>query len=244
MAKDDNSQSSGGSHLSTTADVFSTRIQRRKKEHAEQEDAKQQQDHERHAQMLDVMSSIRRSLQDIVHINLGQSFFFNLNVDDFEGWPRLTVQLRSAMRDPGDLPVLQISAHDRHSLGTIQIFDSANQIQNRLSIEEPGAGKKLPSLLRKMCREYLDRVTELILQLEKKEQQALAALDSQISLPEVTMEALAERKHGHISADFISDALPGQTDFEQLATLDEVELLSIPDYDQPAEAGAGVKKPK
>lgn len=220
----DEEQPLSATELSRTADVFTTRIQRRKKEHAEQKDAEQQESQDRHRRMLQILANIRRSLVDVARINLGERFSFKLKVDDWEGWPRLTICLEDTQDANAELPVLQVTASDRQSKGIVQIYVGTSERAVRVSLLDPSSLTKLPSLLRQCAREYLDDIAELILAIEHAPEDHLSALDEKIGRQEEAATGFTPAER-NLSSDLYSDEHNYHDPFEKLAPVDEVKSL-------------------
>jgi hypothetical protein len=226
MSNDNRSErASGRSDLSRTVDVFATRIQRKKKEHLEQQDIEQQEKRQRQRRMLQVLANIRRSLIDVARINLGERFYFKLVNDDQDGWPRLTVYLKDSLDENAEFPHMQITAHDRQSLGIVQIYVGTRDKVSKASLQEQSEAAKLPALLKKCARDYLDDVGEVILKVEHAEEDQLAELDTKLEKGGPAAEDGYQPDERRLSSDLYSDDMGQFDEFEKLAPVAEIENL-------------------
>lgn len=149
--------------LGVTADTFATRMQRRLKEQEAKEVVSRQALEARHALMLQAMTTIRKALIGTSRINLGERFSFELDVNDWEGWPRVELNLLDGCSPDNIIHALVITANDRKGLGTVQISTKSGETLARLHLEQPQELDKLPLILKKAVRHFLDIVAAYVL---------------------------------------------------------------------------------
>ncbi|MDC0358011.1 hypothetical protein OAO01_04275 [Oligoflexia bacterium] len=149
--------------MDSTVSTFSNRLQRKLKEQEVQDDVSQRDAEARHAKMLQAMNTIRKALQDTCKIRLGDRFHFHLEVDDWEGWPRVILNLVDAFAPEQADYGLTVTANDRHSLGTILISRRTGEVLGKIHLCNPSELTRLPLLLKKTVRKFLDVVAEYVL---------------------------------------------------------------------------------
>ncbi len=149
--------------LGATADTFASRMQRRLKEQEVKEQHSRQALDARHALMLQAMTTIRKALVSTSRINLGERFSFELDVNDWEGWPRVELNLVDGCSPEDSIHALIITANDRKNLGTVHIGTKSGESLARLHLEQPQELEKLPLLLKKAVRHFLDIVAAYVL---------------------------------------------------------------------------------
>ena len=149
--------------LRTTVGAFSTQIQRKIKEQEFREGEAEQATQVRHNTMLKALMSIRKSLIDITRIDLGPRFFYELDADDAQGWPRLRILLKDSQNLQAEYPTFQVSAHDRNALGLIEVAYDAQQKPEGISLANEDELSRLPSALKKCARTFLDKTAEIVL---------------------------------------------------------------------------------
>jgi hypothetical protein len=155
------------SDLSSTAQAFRTRFNQKKSEQEEQLSLEQQASKKRCALLIQTVSSIRKSLVDVTRIDLGERFHFELVADDWNGWPRIIVRLIDRYNPGSAQSVFQVTAHDRHSSATIEIIYSSHHAPESISLIESANIERLPIILKRCVRAYLDTVEQVILVAEK-----------------------------------------------------------------------------
>jgi hypothetical protein len=151
------------STLVSTVDGFAARLRRRLDEQAEHQSRSARESSERHALMLRAMSSIRKALQEAAKLGLGDRFRFRLNVTDWEGWPKLELQLVDVLTSSDDLQGLVVHAHDRNESGTVQISLRSGEVLARVRLQTASEFEKLPVLLKRSVRHFLDIVMSNVL---------------------------------------------------------------------------------
>lgn len=210
-----------------TAKAFNTRIQRLKKEQEEAQGIATRQTRARHTQMFNALVSIRKSLRDITRIDLGERFSFQLVADDWFGWPRIVVKLLDHEQGGEEYPQLTVSAHDRKAAGTIEILYDSQQPTEKIVVEAESDLKRLPAVLRKCVRSYLDIVGDIVLQAEQRV--GMVAQDSEDDLQTRNISGFENRKEedsqAALSDDLYEEEFGPQGFLETLPSLDDVEAL-------------------
>lgn len=159
---DDSAPSAPGT-LGATAETFAGRMQRRLKEQELKDSETRKAVQARHVLMLQAMTTIRKALVSTSRIHLGERFSFDLEVNDWEGWPRVELNLMDALAPTRIEHALIITANDRKNLGTIQISTKSGETLARLQLEQAGEIDKLPLILKKAVRHFLDLISGYIL---------------------------------------------------------------------------------
>ncbi len=156
--------------LGSTFDVFENRLQRKLQKKESNDSAAQEATDARHTRMLKAMNTIRKALQDTSRIRLGSRFSFQLDVVDFEGWPKINLTLIDNVAPDRKDFGLVISANDRQGLGTINIVSLPNTVLGRVQLKDPAEMERLPLLLKKSVRDFLDVVADYVLNPKKPEE--------------------------------------------------------------------------
>lgn len=162
LSLDDSTPELNGA-IGATAETFAGRMQRRLKEQELRDQQVKQAVQGRHALMLQAMTTIRKALGSSARINLGERFHFSLDVSDWEGWPRVELNLIDGCDPQRVSHALIITANDRKHLGTVQIGMKSGEVLARLHLSQPREIEKLPLLLKKSVRHFLDLVGAYVL---------------------------------------------------------------------------------
>lgn len=149
--------------LTTTAESFEGKLQKKLKEKEEQENLAQQQATQRHTRIIKGITTIRKALQETSKIKMGPRFKFKLDVDDYHGWPR--VQLILVDKKSRDIIThcLVISAHDKQESGTILIQSYDERLLGKIELNKADNFRKIPIVLKNSVRAFLDEVEEYVL---------------------------------------------------------------------------------
>lgn len=187
--------------LSSTVGTFANRMARklRAQEVEEREQAKATES--RHKLILQAMSSVRRSLQETMKISLGSRFAFELEILDFEGWPRIELSLWDHLANSPTNNILTVSADDHGQNGTIRITFNRDEVVGLIALKDPNELTKLPIILKKSMRDFLERVSSYVLNPVKPEE----LLEYQTrNVEEEDLDPLAAKLKGE---DMFSDTL-------------------------------------
>lgn len=149
--------------LESTVGTFAVRLQRRLQEQAAEQSKSQKLTDERHSRMLQAMTTIRKALSETGKINLGKRFQFKVKVTDWEGWPRVELALVDNLITDRNSHALIVSANDRNNAGTILMSTNADLVLGRTQLAQPGELEKLPKILKKAVRDFLDTVSAYVL---------------------------------------------------------------------------------
>jgi len=213
------------SKLSGTTQAFSNRIQRKIQEKEKQDLVSGEATKDRHNLLLKALLTIRRSLTDVTRIDLGERFCFSLFSDDSNGWPRFTISLNDNIMRAAHYPTLQVLANDRLQQATIEIKYDINVAPLLVNLNTEGDLSKMPSLLKKAVRSYLDLIGELILQAE---QNSIELTDSKNLMTQIQQQEIAESKEECAEDDdFLSE--DAQEVLESLPELEDINYLNIDD---------------
>ena len=149
--------------LGATVGNFASRLNRRLQEKAQEETASEKAASERHARIFQAMTTIRKALQETCKIKLGDRFSFGLEVSDLKGWPKVDLRLVDKFAPKRVDYCLSVSAHDRQELGAIEIRTHSGDLRGHVHLKDPAEFKKIPYLLKKAVRSYLDEVAQYVL---------------------------------------------------------------------------------
>lgn len=177
--------------FSATVDSFASRIKRKMKEQRDLEEENRQASSARHGLMLQAIALCRKALQETSKISLGSRFTLDLHVDDFESWPRIELCLVDG-RDPSNRDCcLLISAHDRNDLGAVVFSLRSGEFLGQVHLCNEGESARLPLLLKKSIRVFLDVVAAAVLDrqqaAEEVVQEPLVAEDPEMSVVDVSL---------------------------------------------------------
>ncbi|MCB0343511.1 MAG: hypothetical protein KDD66_00260 [Bdellovibrionales bacterium] len=149
--------------LSATVGAFEIRFQKKKVEKEAAQNIAEQAAQLRQQALLKALMSIRKSLAKVARIDLGDRFKFDMDVDDWQGWPRITINLRERFSQKSDYPFFQVMAHDRKGQAIIELIYCTIEQRERLSITDESDLLKMPAILKKCVRTFLDTVEAQIL---------------------------------------------------------------------------------
>lgn len=149
-------------NLGSTTQAFSARFQQQRKLLRETSDQAELDTKQRQSLIMRTITAARRSLMDVVKIDMGDRFEFILDVDDWNGWPRVTIYVVDIEEPYQKGPKFLISAHERKLSATVEI-SPGNKPTIAVNLIEKNAETKFPSILRRAVRNYLDEVSELVL---------------------------------------------------------------------------------
>jgi len=216
--------------LTSTVGAFASRIQRKKKEQEQELGRAESAAKVRHDLLLKTLSNVRKSLAKLTTLDLGDRFEFGLEADDWHGWPRLTLKLMDKALPAADYPFLQVLAHDRQSRATVEITCGEKRKPDKLSLIEETERIRLPALLKRCVREYLDLAEKIILDLEKIAEQDDIDL-SKRDPGEFEETNREEDAPDEITGDLFADKNEEEPVIDSLPTLDQVEELTTEKID-------------
>jgi hypothetical protein len=153
----------GNEELGATVGNFASRIRRKLKEQEVQKTNTNRAAGQRQALMLKAMTGVRKALQDAAKISLGNRFFFELEIADLEGWPRLELKLIDSSMPDLQTQSLIATANDRNELGTLQLQMRGGEILGRVHLRDEEEFNRLPLIMKKSLRAFLDVVALLVL---------------------------------------------------------------------------------
>ena len=204
--------------VGSTVELFSNRLTRKLKEQEVKTDQSQKQCEARQALILQAMNMMRKALSETAKINLGNRFSFDLDVSDWEGWPRVELNLVDSVAPERVDYALIVTAHDRQDLGCIQMSMRSGQVLGKVHLQDPGQFERLPLILKRGVRHFLDAVAPYVLNPPKpedmlevqtkalvpEESEGRDLISNQLSQADVFMED--ERNDGNLVA--VADVAP------------------------------------
>lgn len=256
MTSSDNHESSGEGDMSadanlsleSTVDNFASRLQRRLKEKETESDHSERAKEARHGRMLKAMTTIRKALQETCKIKLGDRFSFDLEVNDWEGWPRVELNLIDSFAPERIDYGLIVSANDRNELGTVLLSLRSGEMLGKIQLADPEQFAKLPLMLKRAVRGYLDIIADYVLNPKKPEEllevqsqriedEELDAVDKELQTVDVFSEDHVDYNENRVETD---ESL--NLDQEALNQLEE-DLDSIDSDNRVAEASSAALQP-
>ncbi len=151
------------SSLGNTVDTFASRLQQKLGEQEVKQNIAQVKTQARHARMLNALNTIRRALQETGRIKLGERFRLDVEVSDWDGWPRLELNLIDNLEPENNDYSLIVSAHDRGEMGVIEYRTRKGEQLGALSLAEEQSVNKIPTVLKRSVRLFLDIVAAYVL---------------------------------------------------------------------------------
>ncbi len=223
-------------NLSSTTQAFNARIQRKKREQEKVLGEAERLAKQRHLLVLHALMNIRKSLRDVTRIDLGDRFHFSLHADDWQGWPRLSVKLTDSLIADADHPIFRVTAHDRQARGAIEIEYDPSQSAESISLLSEADIKRLPNLLKKCVRAFLDLTGDIVLEAERRTEEVIAEKPIVSRSLESFDVVKKHEDHPALSGDVFQDDSQHHDNFlETLPSIDEVQAL-------PDAAASGTRK--
>lgn len=233
-----------GFNLNATTEAFRARFQQQKKEQDQALSEAESAARLRQKLIVQALTTIRKSLLELKRIELGERFRLEIAADEWRGWPRITVLLADNVLRTADYPKLQVTANDRQDKGLIEINSGAPPTATTptivtVSMREEADLARLPVVLKRSVRNFLDTIAQTILEAEKRLDRELeeAALAQRQAAD--FNEKSKDKSAPELSGDLFEDAVFTKGPFEMIDSIDEVR--SLPSLEDGA-AGARTKK--
>lgn len=223
--------------LSATVGAFEIRFQKKKVEKEEAQTIAEQAAYTRQQALLKALMNIRKSLAKVARIDLGEQFRFEMSVDDWQGWPRITINLRARLSEESDFPFFQVQAHDRKEQAVVELIYCNIEQRERITITDENDLLRLPAILKKCVRVYLDAIEAVILSAQQKAEDGEIENKSLDDFSDTTRTpgeaALAETEDffvdDHLKEDFFGQ-LPSVNDTGRLPSVAETPSLADDDF--------------
>ncbi|MCB0319230.1 MAG: hypothetical protein KDD56_10785 [Bdellovibrionales bacterium] len=161
--KTDSIMSNTVSSLGNTVDAFANKLQRKlsnKQELLEEIERKKQYCGQL---LLQAMSAIRKALQETSKINLGARFEFLLDVEDRDGWPKLSLVLHDTEYPDEKDHVFFASAIAREENYFVLFHTGSEKNLGRVDIKEDSDLELVPRVLKNAVRTFLDTTADYVL---------------------------------------------------------------------------------
>ncbi len=214
-----------GTDLSSTMQAFHHRIQRKKREQEKTLSEAERLTRQRQLTLLRALVNIRKSLREVARIELGERFKLVLVADDYHGWPRLAVRVHDNVLPQGEYPFLRVTSHDRQQKGAIEIEFDPSQPTEILSMANESEVKRLPNVLKKCVRSFLDLTGDIVLEAERRVDDLKSDGSPQSANAEEFYQEKKTDQGPALSEDLFSDDLPNEDLLDALPTLDSIEHL-------------------
>lgn len=177
----------------------------------------------RHSLILKTMTESRRALMEVAKVDLGSAFEFALEVDDWQGWPRVNVRLVNIDKPHLQYPSFTVSAHERAQTATIEIYagDSMQPISYNITNED--AQSRFVTVLKRAVRLYLDEVSNCVLS-------SSTNTHEEFETECIQLDSLDEQENrGALKADdFFVQTLPDDL-FDKVDSEDELDRIDKED---------------
>ena len=214
--------------LSATVGAFRSRIRKKKEEKEAVDEVVEKACKQRHQLMMETLMTIRRSLNDVARIDLGERFGLYLEADDWRGWPRLIIRLEDAFAPETEFPTFKVSAHDRQAQGIVEITYRHDAKPEKISVTNQLDLKRLPTTLKRCVRSFLDLIEEIVLNQDAYQEDEEANLSQkEIVKPEGEQE---EASGDAIDANLFSEDVVSNDFLERLPSIEDLDTL--PDFDE------------
>lgn len=210
----------GTSTLEATVGSFENRLQKKLLKKEEDTNREEAEANSRNARILQALNTIRRALQETEKIKLGDRFKLELEVNDWNGWPRLELNLIDALAPEMEEYGLLVTAHDRKRSGTVEFRGRTGMLYGELSLATEKELAKIPALLKRAVRSYLDTIAEYVLNPKSAEDIAQRKI-------EIEEEALDPEGQKLKKVDVFSDDELEFTRNQVRHETDQVEQLQV-----------------
>ena len=158
------------SSIENTVGVFQNRLRRQLSSQQERAEEAERSKQLRGQLLLQAMSGVRKALQETSKINLGDRFEFVLDVEDRDGWPRITLELFDSEYPEEKDVAFMATAKVLDVQHYIVFHTRSERSYGRVDIEDEEDLDLVPKLLKKAVRKFLDITAELVLNPKQKEQ--------------------------------------------------------------------------
>jgi hypothetical protein len=163
------SSTSEGRGVNPIVDTFAGRISRRLEEKELAESQSAQASNARYNLIMQALTFIRKALQEACKIRLGDRFSLVTEVNDAEGWPKISLRLLDKLAPEWNELAVETHASDRQENGLILMETKAGEKLLSFSITETDALQRLPIHLKKALRRFLDIIECYVLDPKKPE---------------------------------------------------------------------------
>lgn len=170
MKNDLDDESQTLEEVGSTVGTFAQRLQRKLKAKAVEEDQVQRASETRTSIILKAMSSVRKALQEASRVQLGKRFSLRCTNDDWEGWPRVKLDLIDRVSPTTIKYGLIITSKDSNDTGYINISLASGELITKLLFSEASDLQKLPLSLKKALRDFLGIIEQYVLDPESPDE--------------------------------------------------------------------------
>jgi hypothetical protein len=149
--------------LGNTLGSFENKLQKRLQEQATETNKTQEANTIRNKIILQGLNTIRKALNETQNIKLGDRFSLELDVNDWNGWPRLELNLVDSQIPDGYEQTLTVSIQERNETGIIEFKNKMGLIFGDLAMTSEQELTRIPIVLKKSVRAFLDQVAEYVI---------------------------------------------------------------------------------
>jgi hypothetical protein len=191
--------------------ALSARMQKRFEEHKEAENRSELDARQRHLLLLQALLKVRKILKGVSALDIGAGVELKLVCDDFQGWPRVQI-VPKRVDDPAlEYPSFEVTGHDRGGVAQLELNSTVIREHHLLLKDEDL--ERLPRVMKRVIRFYLDSLVEEILSVSKRPKEE--------ELKPVEAEPVSQ---AFVGVDLFEDAL-GEDFLEKLPELEQLEKL-------------------
>lgn len=174
MEKKPSQATENSCNLGSTVENFANRLARKMREKDAEASVSERAAEKRRTLILAAMANVRKALQETSRIQMGDRFSLNLKTDDWEGWPRVQLALTDKLDPKNSRFTFLILAHDRHDSGSIEFsiqrYNAPGLMLGKVELSRADEFSKLPLLLKRGVREFLELVEQYVLNPQKPEE--------------------------------------------------------------------------
>lgn len=153
--------------VGSTVETFAAKMRKKLLEQEERDLEVQKKTSARHALMLQGISLSRKAMQETCKISLGTRFSLELDVTEFESWPRLELVLVDEENEGNRDTCLLVSAHDRQNSGTITFTTRKGESLGLVKLEDTAEMSRLPIVVKRSIRHFLDTVGTIVIESQR-----------------------------------------------------------------------------
>jgi len=194
--------------------ALSSRMQKRFEEHREAESQAEKDARSRHLILMTGLMRARKILRGVANLQIGGGVELKLVCDDLQGWPRIAILPRKIDDPDIQLSGFEVSGTDRSGISQIEVL--GGKIREQLLLPRPEDLDRIPRLMKRVVRFYLDTLAEEILSAKRK--------PAEEKLPEKIIEEAPSPGPALHGADLFEEAL-GEDILETLPELGALEKL-------------------
>lgn len=194
--------------------ALSARMQKKFEAHKEAESQAAKEAKERHTLLLTALMRARKILRGVASLDLGADIELRLLCDDLQGWPRIGIKPKKKSQPLRELSIFEIVGNDRSGAAQLEMKTDSGSIREELMLFRTEDLDKLPRLMKRIIRTFLDGLAEEVMRPMKEIEEKIA-----------TPEEISPQSEALKSADLFEEAV----DADGLDRLPEIDNLGALD---------------